>query len=157
MNLSEKAEYLVNSYSDTMLRLSYTYLKNIYDAEDICQTVFVKLLSKPIDFESSEHEKAYILRMTVNACKDLLKSPWRRRNCSLDVCAEIPAPEYSGGDVLNAVNQLPPRYRVVLYLFYYEGYQADEIGKILGIPKSTVHTRLARGREKLKPYLEELL
>lgn len=68
---------------------------------------------------------------------------------------EIPAPEAADGSVLEAVNQLPTAYRTVIYLFYYEGYQASEIGQILGIPTATVHTRLARGREKLKPYLEE--
>ena len=93
--------------------------------------------------------------MAANACKDLLKSPWRKRNCDLDSCLEIPAPEVRDGSVLAAVNELPDTYRAVIYLFYYEGYQAAEIGKILGIPTPTVHTRLARGREKLKPILEE--
>lgn len=155
MNITEQAERLANTYADAILRLSYTYLKNTDDAQDICQTVFVKLLTEPKEFESSEHEKAYVLRMAVNACKDLLKSPWRKRRCSLDSCMEVPAPEISDGSVLEAVNQLPTPYRTVIYLFYYEGYKAEEIGRILGIPKATVHTRLARGREKLKPFLEE--
>lgn len=155
MNITQRAEYLANTYSDAILRLSYTYLKNTDDAQDICQTVFVKLLSEPREFTSAEHEKAYILRMAANACKDLLKSPWRKRRCSLDACMEIPAPEEKEGGVLEAVNRLPAPYRAVIYLFYYEGYCAQEIGQILGIPKATVHTRLARGREKLKPFLEE--
>lgn len=155
MNTTQRAEYLAETYADAILRLSYTYLKNTDDAQDICQTVFVKLLSEAREFADAEHEKAYILRMTANACKDLLKSPWRRRKCSLDVCMEVPAPEPQDGSVLEAVNRLPAPYRAVIYLFYYEGYKAQEIGKILGIPKATVHTRLARGREKLKPFLEE--
>lgn len=157
MNISEQAERLAYTYSDAILRLSYTYLRNLDDAQDICQTVFVKLLTCPKAFASEEHEKAYILRIVANACKDLLKSPWKKRRCSLDECMELTAPEVSDGTVLEAVNRLPANYRSVIYLFYYEGYQADEIGRILGIPKATVHTRLARGREKLKPYLEELL
>ena len=68
---------------------------------------------------------------------------------------ELPAPEIPDGSVLAAVNQLPAAYRAVIYLFYYEGYQAAEIGRILGIPTATVHTRLVRGREKMKPFLEE--
>ena len=155
MNRIEQAERLANTYADAILRLSYTYLKNTDDAQDVCQTVFVKLLAEPRQFQSPEHERAYVLRMAANACKDLLKSPWRKRRCSLDACMEMPAPETPDGSVLAAVNRLPTHYRTVIYLFYYEGYPAAEIGKILGIPTATVHTRLARGREKLKPYLEE--
>ena len=79
MNAAERAEYLAETYADAILRLSYTYLKNTHDAQDVCQTVFVKLLAEPRDFESPAHERAYVLRMAANACKDLLKSPWRRR------------------------------------------------------------------------------
>ena len=144
MDDMEQAERLANTYADAILRLSYTYLKNTHDAQDICQTVFVKLLMEP---------REYILRMAANACKDLLKSPWRQRSQSLDVGLEVPAPQAGDGSVLEAVNQLPPHYRAVIYLFYYEGYQAAEIGQILGIPTATVHTRLARGRTKLKELL----
>ena len=140
MDDMEQAERLANTYADAILRLSYTYLKNTHDAQDICQTVFVKLLMEPREFKSPEHE-------------DLLKSPWRQRSQSLDVGLEVPAPQAGDGSVLEAVNQLPPHYRAVIYLFYYEGYQAAEIGQILGIPTATVHTRLARGRTKLKELL----
>ena len=153
MDYMEQAERLARTYADPILRLSYTYLKNTHDAQDICQTVFVKLLTEPRDFESPEHEKAYVLRMAANACKDLLRSPWRKRVCGLDTVLEVPAPEAEEGSVLAAVNQLPPRYRAVIYLHYYEGYQAAEIGEILGVPLGTVHTRLARGRAKLRTLL----
>ena len=75
MNPTERAEYLAETYADAILRLSYTYLKNTHDAQDVCQTVFVKLLTEPRDFESPAHERAYVLRMAANACKDPLKSP----------------------------------------------------------------------------------
>ncbi len=153
MDQNEKAEYFVNTYADTILRLSYAYLKNTADAQDICQTVFVKLLTAPREFESREHEKAWILRTAANACKDLLRSPWRKRTCGLETCAGCKAEPLAGDSVLAAVNSLPPRYRTVIYLFYYEGYQAAEIGKILGVPTGTVHTRLARGRARLKNLL----
>ena len=153
MNTNEQAERLANAYADMILRLSYTYLKNTYDAQDICQTVFVKLLSEPREFESAEHERAYVLRMASNACKDLLKSSWRKRTCGLDTVLEVPAPEAEEGGVLAAVNELPDNYRTVIYLHYYEGYQASEIGKILGVPTATIHTRLARGRARLKELL----
>ena len=148
MDYKQQAERLANTYADAILRLSYAYLKNTQDAQDVCQTVFVRLLTEPRDFESGEHERAYILRMAANACKDLLKSPWRRRTCDLEACAQVPAPETSDGSVLAAVNQLPAHY-----LFYYEGYQASEIGEILGVPTATIHTRLARGRARLRELL----
>lgn len=153
MNPNQQAERLANAYADAILRLSYTYLKNTCDAQDICQTVFVKLLTEPREFESAEHERAYVLRMAANACKDLLKSPWRKRTCGLETVLEVPAPEAGDGSVLSAVNGLPANYRIVIYLFYYEGYQAAEIGKILGVPTATIHTRLARGRARLKDML----
>ena len=153
MNENHQAERLANAYADAILRLSYTYLKNTCDAQDICQTVFVKLLTEPREFESAEHERAYVLRMAANACKDLLKSPWRKRTCGLETVLEVPAPEAGDGSVLSAVNGLPANYRIVIYLFYYEGYQAAEIGKILGVPTATIHTRLARGRARLKDML----
>ena len=153
MDYKQQAERLANTYADAILRLSYAYLKNTQDAQDVCQTVFVRLLTEPREFESGEHERAYILRMAANACKDLLKSPWRRRTCDLEACAQVPAPETSDGLVLAAVNQLPAHYRSVIYLFYYEGYQASEIGEILGVPTATIHTRLARGRARLRELL----
>lgn len=153
MDLNQRAKHLAETYADAILRLSYTYLKNTHDAQDICQTVFVKLLTEPRDFETPERERAYVLRMAANACKDILKSPWRKRVCGLEACAQIPAPEAADGSLLEAVEQLPPHYRAVIYLYYYEGYQAAEIGHILGVPTATVHTRLARGRAKLKDLL----
>ena len=153
MDLNQRAEYLAETYADAILRLSYTYLKSTHDAQDICQTVFVKLLAEPRTFETPEHERSYVLRMAANACKDLLKSPWRKRTCGLEACAQIPAPEATDGSLLEAVEQPAPHYRAVIYLYYYEGYQAVEIGHILGVPTATVHTRLARGRAKLKDLL----
>ena len=115
----QEAERLVETYSDLVLRLSYSYLNQTQDAQDICQTVFLKLLERAPDFVSSDHEKAWIIRTTANTCKDLLKSPWRQRSQSLDVGLEVPAPQAGDGSVLEAVNQLPPHYRAVIYLFYF--------------------------------------
>ena len=138
MDTNQQAERLASAYADAILRLSYTYLKNTDDAQDICQTVFVKLLTEPRQFESAEHERAYVLRMASNACKDLLKSSWRKRTCGLETVLEVPAPEAGDGSVLAEVNELPANYRTVIYLFYYEGYQAAEIGKILEIGRAHV-------------------
>lgn len=151
--MNRQAEYLAETYADAILRLSYAYLKNTWDAQDVCQNVFVKLLAEPRRFESPAHERSYVLRMAANACKDILKSPWRKRTCGLEAVGEVPAPEAADGSVLAAVNSLPPLYRAVIFLYYYEGYQAAEIAEILGVPAATVHTRLARGRAKLKDML----
>ena len=153
MTIQQRAEYLANTYSDAILRLSYAYLKNTHDAQDVCQTVLVKLLTQPRDFDDPGRERAYVLKMAANACKDILKSPWRSRICDLSACAELSAPEAPDGSLLAAVQELPPRYRAVIHLFYYEGYPAADIGRILGIPTATVHTRLARGRTRLKELL----
>ena len=153
MDERQRAAYLAETYADAILRLSYAYLKNTQDAQDICQTVFVKLLTEPREFESESHERAYLLRMAANACKDILKSPWRKRTLPMESAYDAAAPEAPGSEVLDAVNSLPPHYRAVIYLYYYEGYQAAEIGQILGVPTATVHTRLARGRAKLKTML----
>ena len=85
-----EAERLVHAYSDLILRLSYTYLKSTDDAQDICQTVFLKLLQKPRAFSSPEHEKAWIIRTAVNLCKDHLKSGWRRATVALDAAEAVP-------------------------------------------------------------------
>lgn len=118
MDDMEQAERLANTYADAILRLSYTYLKNTHDAQDICQTVFVKLLMEPREFKSPEHERAYILRMAANACKDLLKSPWRQRSQSLDVGLEVARPpggrRVCAGGGKSAAAPLPGRHLPVL-------------------------------------------
>lgn len=153
MNQNERAGRLVSYYADTILRLSYTYLKSAADAQDVCQEVLIKLVMENRTFESPAHEKAWVLRVTSNACKDLLKSAWRRRVCVTDTCPETAVPEEPDGELLETVNQLPPKYRAVIYLYYYEGYSAAEIGQILRLPAATVNTRLARGRAQLKKML----
>ena len=150
-----EAERLVNTYSDLILRLSYTYLKHTQDAQDICQTVFLRLLEKPRTFASPEHERAWIIRTAINACKDQLKSHWRKTTVDLEAARAVPAPEAEEGSLLAAVNLLPPKYRAVIYLYYYEGYSANEIAQLLGEKPATVATQLSRGREKLRTHLEQ--
>ena len=103
-----EAERLVDTYSDLILRLSYTYLKSTEDAKDICQTVFLRLLEKPRSFETPEHERAWIIRAAVNLCKDQLKSHWRKTTVDLEAARAVPAPEAEEGSLLAAVNLLPP-------------------------------------------------
>ena len=150
----EQAERLVNTYSDLILRLSYTYLHSAQDAEDICQTVFLKCLTSGQVFESRDHEKAWIIRTAVNACKDLLRSAHRQRTVGLELVAEPPPREAPASYVLEAVMALPVKYRQVIYLYYYEGYSAREIGGLLGQSEASVNTYLSRGRSKLRALLK---
>ena len=149
-----EVERLVETYSDLILRLSYSYLKSTEDAKDICQTVFLKLLEKPRTFASPEHERAWIIRTAANICKDVLKSHWRRTTVDMDAAGDVPAPQAEEGSLLAAVGLLPPKYRAVIYLYYYEGYAAKELAQMLGENPATVSTRLNRGRAKLKTMLE---
>lgn len=150
-----QARRLVNLYADMILRISYQYLKQTCDAEDICQTVFLKYLTSGGSFDSIEHEKAWIIRTTINACKDHLKSAFFRRTVSLEEAAYMAAPQVPDTDILDALKTLPEHYRISIYLYYYEEYSAREIGQILGKSESTITQYLSRGRRKLRAYLEE--
>ena len=147
-----EAERLVNTYSDLILRLGYTYLKSTQDGEDICQTVLLKLLTEDKVFESQEHERAWVVRVAINACKDELRA-FRRRAVPLDAAAETEAPEPPRSEVLDAVMALPEKYREAVYLFYYEGYSIDEIAALTGRSGAAVSAHLSRGRKKLKTML----
>ena len=149
-----EVERLVATCAGVILRRSCSYLKNPEDAKDICQTVFLKLLEKPRTFASPEHERAWIIRTAANICKDVLKSHWRRTTVDMDAAGDVPAPQAEEGSLLAAVGLLPPKYRAVIYLYYYEGYAAKEIAQMLGENPATVSTRLNRGRAKLKTMLE---
>lgn len=150
-----QATRLVETYSDMILRISYSYLKQTCDAEDICQTVFLKILTKDIRFDTPQHEKAYIIRTTVNTCKDHLKSGFFRKTVPLDNAETIAAPQAPDLPILEALKALPENYRVPIYLFYYEDYSAREIGQILGKSEGNITTCLSRGRKKLRDYLQQ--
>lgn len=153
-----RSEYEVNAaverYADTVKRLCMVHLKNTADTEDIFQTVFLKYALSSAEFESREHEKAWFIRVTINACKDLLKSFFRSRTLSLEELGDLPA-EMSdeNREVLEAVLSLPDKYKEVVYLHYYEDYTAPEIGKILGKNVNTVYTLLNRARQMLREKL----
>lgn len=141
-------------YSDTVRRLCMIHLKNYADTEDIFQTVFLKYVLSSVRFENDEHEKAWFIRVTINACKDLLKSFFRSHIVSLEDVMELPAelsPDHS--EVLEAVLSLPQKYRDVVYLHYFEGYTAPEISRALGKNVNTVYTLLKRSKQILREKL----
>lgn len=144
----------IQRYGDTVRRLCMVHLKNYADTEDIFQTVFLKYALTFVSFDSDEHEKAWLIRVTLNACKDLLKSIFRSRTVSLEELVEQPAQlSADHREVLEAVLSLPARYRDVVYLHYYEEYTAPEIARILGKNVNTVYTRLTRAKGLLREKL----
>ncbi|MBM6923184.1 sigma-70 family RNA polymerase sigma factor [Hydrogenoanaerobacterium saccharovorans] len=149
-----EANRAIDRYADLVRRVCMIHLKNHADTEDIFQTVFLKYVTGTTEFESEEHEKAWFIRVTINACKDLLRSFFRSRTVSLDDLLEQPdqVPE-DHREVLEAVLALPDKYRDVVYLHYYEGYTAPEIGTILHKNPNTVYTLLTRARDELRKML----
>ena len=155
MRSEEDASRAVDLYGDTVRRICMIHLKNMTDTEDIFQAVFLKYVLHTAPFDSPEHEKAWIIRVTVNACKDLLKSFFHTRTVSLDALIETSQEiqeDYS--EVLEAVLALPEKYKDPIYLHYYEGYTAEEIGRILHKNTNTVYTLLTRARQMLKTRLK---
>ena len=149
-----EANRAIDRYADLVRRVCMIHLKNHADTEDIFQTVFLKYVTGTTEYESEEHEKAWFIRVTINACKDLLRSFFRSRTVSLDDLLEQPdqVPE-DHREVLEAVLALPDKYRDVVYLHYYEGYTAPEIGTILHKNPNTVYTLLTRARDELRKML----
>ncbi len=154
MRSEQEADRAVERYSDMVRRLCMIHLKNYADTEDIFQAVFLKYVLSSVSFESEEHEKAWFIRVTINACKDLLKSFFRSRTVSLDEIAEqsseMPTDDR---EVLEAVLSLPPKYKDVVYLHYYEGYTAPQISRILGKNVNTIYTLINRSRQLLRDKL----
>ncbi len=131
------------------------HLKNHADTEDIFQTVFLKYVLSSVSFESEEHERAWFIRVTINSCRDLIRSFFRSHTVSLDEvmeqAAELPEDDR---EVLEAVLSLPQKYREVVYLHYYEGYTAPEISRLIDKNVNTVYTLLTRSRQLLRERLE---
>lgn len=149
-----EAERAISLYADTVKRICFLYMKNNSDTEDIFQNVFWKYVLHSVEFENQEHEKAWIIRVTINECKNILKSFFRTKTTVLDEIGEQPdivKEDYSY--VLDAVLGLQKKYKDVVYLFYYEGYSAVEIAKILSKNVNTVYTLLSRARLILKEKL----
>lgn len=146
----KEARRLVESYSDMILRIGANYLGSRTDAEDICQAVFLKYITTDPHFDSMNHEKAWLIRTTINMCKNELKSAFFRKTTSLDEATEIRAAADQDCGILDEIKRLPRNYRISIYLYYYEGYSVREIAHILGKNESVVNVYLSRGRKKLK-------
>lgn len=156
----EQLEYFFRTYYTLVFRVAFMEVRSHCDAEDIRQEVFVRLLNSNPEFMSTEHEKAWVVRVTINLCRDFLKSKWNKSTVGFD---GIPVEELGyfklsyteHNDIIWNLTQLPEKYRQPLYLFYYEDYSIKEIAGVLEIPENTVKTNLRRGREKLKKLLSK--
>ena len=155
----EKAAFLraVKQHQNMVYRMALHYFGNPYDAEDVMQEVFLRLYRQEKPFDGEEHLRRWLMRVTVNLCKDSLKSPWRKRRVDLNVLAVEPVfdrPEQR--DLYREVMALPEKYRTVLDLYYYEELSTREIAELLKLRQTTVTTRLARARNALKDRLGEV-
>lgn len=147
----------VDAYADTVYRVAYNYTYSRVDSEDVLQNVFLKLFQSMQIFESEEHLKGWLIRVTVNECRNLHRSFWKRNIIQVEEIIKsmdnpIPGEET---DLHYALAKLPGKYRIIIHMYYYEEYKTKEISEILNVNEATVRTRLARGRDKLRELLKE--
>lgn len=144
----------IELYADMIKKICMLHLKNHADTEDIFQTVFLKYMTTSPVFENQEHEKAWLIRVTINACHDLIRSFFRSKTVSLDAVSEqLSELSIPDREVLEAVLSLPVQYKDVVYLYYYEGYSAVEIAGILHKKVNTIYTLLSRAKALLRKTL----
>ena len=142
-------------YLDMVYRIALNYFRHPQDAEDAAQEAMLRLWRADTDFEGEEHLRHFLVRVTLNVCRDFSRSPWRKRTVPLESCREPAFSTPERWELYQAVMGLPAKYRLPLYLYYFEGYAVAEVGELMGLNPSTVQTRLARARAKLKQELEE--
>ena len=155
MLTKEQFSELAQRYVDTIFRLAFNCLKSKADSEDVTQTVLLRLYETDKTFESDDHLKYWLIHVTLNECKKRWRSPWSRTEDFAAYVDSLTFQEPRYGDLFLAVMALEKKYRVVIFLYYYEGYTVAEIGELLGIPQGTVGTRLKRARDRLRQYLSE--
>lgn len=145
----------VRLHSKMIYQIAYSYLKSIDDANDIVQDVLIKLLVTDKPFESPEHVRNWLVRVTINECKKVFRAPWQKRENLDDYINELfyEQPDYQ--DLYTAIMKLDRKYRIPLILCYCDGYSTKEIASLLNIPENTVSTYLRRGKEKMRKYMKE--
>lgn len=156
MLTNEQFTCCAQRYIDTVYRVAFNYIKSAADADDVTQNVFVKLLQERKPFANDSHVKNWLIRVTINECKNLVRSKWWKAESFEDYAATLTFDTPAHSDLFYAVMELPKKYRLPIYLYYYEEYSTQEIAEILKMPKATVCTQLKRGRELLKESLQEV-
>lgn len=151
----QREEYMnkaINEYSDMVYRIALTRTGIIENAEDVFQEVFIKLNQKMPKFKTKEHEKAWIIKVTINLSKNINTSAWNKKVVTLDENITFETKEQN--EIFSVVCELPKNYKTVIYLSYYEGYKVKEIAKIMNKKEGTIKTWLSRARDILKNKLE---
>ncbi|MBQ0059713.1 MAG: RNA polymerase sigma factor [Lachnospiraceae bacterium] len=152
---NEEFTAIAQKYMDTIYRVAYSWTKNSDDANDVTQDVLIQLYKTTKDFESESHIKNWLIKVTVNQCKMLFRSPWKKMEDIEAYANTLGFEEASHLDLFQSIMNLDKKYRVPILLYYYEGYSTAETASLLGIPEKTVSTRLFRAKAKLKDYLKE--
>ena len=142
-------------YMDTVFRLAFSMLKSPADADDVTQNVLLSLYRTDYQFESDEHVRSWLMKVTVNECRKVWRRPFRRHENIDDYAETLAFENPSYRDLFEAIMQLDRDKRTVIVLYYIEGYSIKEIAEILNVPAATIGTRLARARAKLAQYLKE--
>ena len=146
----------VEEYGDTLFRVAYSCLRNRSDAQDVMQETLLKFYMEKKPFQSPQHEKRWLIRVAVNESKKLLRSAWRRRSVPLEERDEaITFDTLAQRALVEEVMALPPKYRLAVYLYYYESFSVRQIAEALGANPSTVQTWLMRARGLLRESLQE--
>jgi RNA polymerase sigma-70 factor (ECF subfamily) len=152
LDANDSVDVVMTIYSNMVYRLALIQTKNKADAEDVFQEVFLRYVRSKTHFQSEEHRKAWLLKVTMNCSRKLLYSAWFRHTVPLN--EDIKFETKDEGDVLQAVLDLPLKYRNAIYLFYYSDLTLKEIGEILSLNTSTVKTHLFRAKQILKQKLK---
>ena len=150
-------EIAYNKYADILYRIALSHMSHREDAEDVVQDVFIKYVQSSIEFSDDEHEKAWLIRVTVNRCRDLLRRRTIRRYVTFDEIEEIAEEDGTEDEsgVISLVSSLPDKYKSVMVLHYLEGFSVEEVSKKLKLSLSAVKMRLSRGRDLLKNLINE--
>lgn len=154
--MRQKLQELVTLYQDNLFAVAFNICKNAQDAEDVVQDTFIRYYTLKKEFDSGQHIRAWLIRVTINRAKNVSRTFWRRNKLSLEDYMETLSFETKESENLfETVMKLPEKYRIVIHLFYYEDYSVNEIADILKISESNVKVRLSRGRRLLRDALKE--
>lgn len=154
MATEQELQLAIEKYADEVRKICFMHCKSEADVDDIFQNVFIKYFERKDSFETEAHEKAWIIRVTMNACHDIFRSWFYRKAVLTDDFSQYSIDRKSeDGQLIEAVRKLKPNYRNAIYLFYYEEYSIKEISEILHANERTVSTWLVRGRKELKKML----
>lgn len=149
-------EQVIERYKDVLFRIAYNICRSEADADDAVQDCFIKYHNQLMDFDSEEHIKAWLIRVTINLSKNLISSFWHRNTVNWEEYMEsMPFEDAHDSDLFRVVMEMPQKYRIPIHLFYYEDYSIKEIAEIINCPENTVKSQLNRGRKLLKKALKE--